>query len=164
MPNEHVSKQWRIELLYRYKQAKAIRITVLNIRQLYLYFVSLWHQATPNFVRCERKKKQKQNRTKRNKKQNNNQNKTKRTENKTKQNKTKIKTTKQKRKQNKHHEITQWPYRRAASNSSIFLYFIHKNPHKIRIICVSIITLTSFLYFKYNIFFKKVILVLYHVF
>ena len=33
------SKQWRIELLYRYKRAKTNRITVLNIRKLYLYFV-----------------------------------------------------------------------------------------------------------------------------
>ena len=33
------SKQWRIELLYRYKRAKTSRITVLNIRKLYLYFV-----------------------------------------------------------------------------------------------------------------------------
>ena len=30
--------QWRIELLYRYKRAKSSRITVLNIRKLYLYF------------------------------------------------------------------------------------------------------------------------------
>ena len=35
------SKQWRIELLYRYKQAKTSRITVLNIRKLYLYFFTL---------------------------------------------------------------------------------------------------------------------------
>ena len=33
------SKQWRIELLCRYKQAKTSGITVLNIRKLYLYFV-----------------------------------------------------------------------------------------------------------------------------
>ena len=33
------SKQWRIQLLYRYKRAKTSRITVLNIRKLYLYFV-----------------------------------------------------------------------------------------------------------------------------
>ena len=33
------SKQWRIEWLYRYKQAKTSRITVLNIQKLYLYFV-----------------------------------------------------------------------------------------------------------------------------
>ena len=33
------SKLWRIELLYRYKRAKTRRITVLNIRKLYLYFV-----------------------------------------------------------------------------------------------------------------------------
>ena len=38
------SKQWRIfylfiELLYRYKRAETSRITVLNIRKLYLYFV-----------------------------------------------------------------------------------------------------------------------------
>ena len=31
------SKQWRIELIYRYKRAKTSRITVLNIKQLYLY-------------------------------------------------------------------------------------------------------------------------------
>ena len=31
-------KQWRIELLYQYKRAKTSRITVLNIRKLYLYF------------------------------------------------------------------------------------------------------------------------------
>ena len=33
------SKQYRIELLYRYKRAKTSRITVLNIRKLYVYFV-----------------------------------------------------------------------------------------------------------------------------
>ena len=33
------SKQWRIELFYRWKRAKISRITVLNIRKLYLYFV-----------------------------------------------------------------------------------------------------------------------------
>ena len=33
------SKQWWIELLYRYKRAKTSRITVLNIWKLYLYFV-----------------------------------------------------------------------------------------------------------------------------
>ena len=33
------SKQWRIELLYRYKRVKTSRKTVLNIRKLYLYFV-----------------------------------------------------------------------------------------------------------------------------
>ena len=33
------NKQWRIELLYRYKRAITSRITVLNIRKLYLYFV-----------------------------------------------------------------------------------------------------------------------------
>ena len=32
------SKQWRTELLYRYKQAKTSRITVLNIQKLYVYF------------------------------------------------------------------------------------------------------------------------------
>ena len=32
-------KQWRIQLLYRYKRAKTSWITVLNIRKLYLYFV-----------------------------------------------------------------------------------------------------------------------------
>ena len=31
-------KQWRIELLYRYKLAKTSRLTVLNIRKLYLNF------------------------------------------------------------------------------------------------------------------------------
>ena len=31
--------QWRIEFLYHYKRAKASRITLLNIRKLYLYFV-----------------------------------------------------------------------------------------------------------------------------
>ena len=33
------SKQWRIELFYWGKGAKTSRITVLNIRKLYLYFV-----------------------------------------------------------------------------------------------------------------------------
>ena len=33
------SKQWRIKFFYRYKRAKTSRITVLNIRKLYLYFV-----------------------------------------------------------------------------------------------------------------------------
>ena len=99
MPNEHVSKQWRIELLYRYKQAKAIRITVLNIRQLYLYFVSLWHQATPNFVRCERKKNK--NKTERNETKNKTTTKTKQNEPKIKQNKTKQKLKRQNKNENK---------------------------------------------------------------
>ena len=34
-----VNNDGYIELLYRYKQAKTSRITVLNIRKLYLYFV-----------------------------------------------------------------------------------------------------------------------------
>ena len=34
-----LNKQLRIELLYRYKRATTSRITVLNIRKLYLYFV-----------------------------------------------------------------------------------------------------------------------------
>ena len=33
------SKQWRIELLYQYKQVKTSWITVLNIQKLYVYFV-----------------------------------------------------------------------------------------------------------------------------
>ena len=33
------SKQWRIELLYRYERAKTSTITVLNVRKLYHYFV-----------------------------------------------------------------------------------------------------------------------------
>ena len=35
------SKEWRIELLYRYKRAMTSRITVLNIRKLYLYLKEL---------------------------------------------------------------------------------------------------------------------------
>ena len=33
------SRQWRIELLCRYRRAKTSRITTLSIRKLYLYFV-----------------------------------------------------------------------------------------------------------------------------
>ena len=32
------SRQWWIELFYRFKRAKTSRISVLNIRKLYLYF------------------------------------------------------------------------------------------------------------------------------
>ena len=39
LPGSSQSKQLRIKLLYRYKQAKTSKITVLNIRKLYLYFV-----------------------------------------------------------------------------------------------------------------------------
>ena len=46
------SEQWRIQLFYRYKRGKTGRITVLNIRKLYLYFVYfklyylLWVKST----------------------------------------------------------------------------------------------------------------------
>ena len=95
MPNEHVSKQWRIELLYRYKQAKAIRITVLNIRQLYLYGIRL-----PQILWGVREKKNK-NKTERNETKNKTTTKTKQNEPKIKQNKTKQKLKRQNKNENK---------------------------------------------------------------
>ena len=45
------SKQWRIELLYRYKRAKTSRITLLNIRKLYFYLFTLNCMFTLSWAR-----------------------------------------------------------------------------------------------------------------
>ena len=44
--NSTQSKQWRIELLHRYKRAKNSRIIMSNIRKLYLYLFLLYCMFT----------------------------------------------------------------------------------------------------------------------